>query len=42
MSRISGTVFEPWLARWGLVADGKPIRTDCVEEVGVGALSVAA
>lgn len=27
MSRISGTVFEPWLARWGLVADGKPIRT---------------
>jgi streptomycin 6-kinase len=27
MSRISGTVFEPWLARWSLVADGKPIRT---------------
>jgi streptomycin 6-kinase len=27
MSRISGTVFEPWLARWGLVADGEAIRT---------------
>lgn len=27
MSRNSSTVFEPWLARWGLVADGKPIRT---------------
>lgn len=27
MSRISGTVFAPWLARWGLVADGRPIRT---------------
>lgn len=27
MSRISGDVFEPWLSRWGLVPDGKPIRT---------------
>lgn len=27
MNRIPGTVFEPWLARWSLVTDGKPIRT---------------
>lgn len=27
MSRISPNVFAPWLARWGLVADGEPIRT---------------
>ncbi|MCA0419962.1 MAG: APH(6) family putative aminoglycoside O-phosphotransferase [Proteobacteria bacterium] len=27
MSRVSGDVFEPWLSRWGLVADGEPIRT---------------
>lgn len=27
MSGISGEVFEPWLARWGLVADGEAIRT---------------
>jgi streptomycin 6-kinase len=27
MSGIFGEVFDPWLARWGLVADGEPIRT---------------
>lgn len=27
MSGVSRDVFQPWLARWGLVADGKPIRT---------------
>jgi len=27
MSAVSRTVFEPWLARWSLVPDGKPIRT---------------
>lgn len=27
MNRISREVFAPWLTRWGLVPDGKPIRT---------------
>jgi len=27
MNGFPRTIFEPWLTRWGLVADGKPIRT---------------
>lgn len=27
MSAVSRTIFGPWLARWSLVPDGKPIRT---------------
>ncbi len=27
MSGFSRTVFEPWLTRWSLIADGEPIRT---------------